>query len=186
MGLADSHAIKGGGHRRLYLAILLVTIAVASAQIAAHYDFGTLFSTHNDGSRTGNGNSGNVSSTNSNSIKVSTLFNYGNGTARWVNNSRIPMGWNFYDLTVHLTNGNVESTYYPSYREHFVSGINGIRENGSFYWHLWAFCNKDDAWALTIVGADDIVLSNNQVLSWYYASSDSPPIPAMKTVALCS
>jgi len=185
-GLTTLDGVKGGGHKRLYIAILLVTITVASVQIAAHYNFARLFSSHTDVSGTGNGNSGNVSSTNGNLIKVSTLFNYVNGTARWVNNSRVPIGWNFYDLTLHLANGNVESTYYPGMGEHFVHAINGVKENGSFYWHLWSFCNKDNAWTFSIVGADDIVLSNNQVLSWYYASSETPPVVGMKTVVLCS
>ncbi len=195
-----------GGARRLYLVVMLIAIVVVSIQLAAFYNLERFFSPNSgtsrvsgdqggSGSGSGSGNgSGNGSGTNStrirstNYVEVDTFINYGNSTAKWFNDSTVPPGWNFYNLTIFLANGNVEATWYPIFQEHLINAINGVKSDTNFYWSLWTFCQKDQAWALSNVGADDITLSNDQRLAWYFISytGSGPPVPGEKTVTLCS
>lgn len=176
-------------HRRLYLAIFLVAISLVSIQLGAYYDLERFFlpnntASQNTGSHGSNG-SGNQSA-NANVFTVNTLLNFGNGTSKWFNDTHVPLGWNFYDLTVYVANGNVESTWSSDYHSHFIIGIDGIGSSGANYWALWQFCNNDRAWLYSYVGADEIALSNNQTLAWYFESDPHPPpIPGAKTVLMC-
>lgn len=132
--------------------------------------------------------------TNESYVTVSTLINYGNGTSRWYNETKVPSGWDFYDLTVFLANCNVEARYYgPPLNEHYVTGINGVRNGAQFFWTLWVYCQKDRAWAVSPVGADLIKLSSGAVVAWYYQKLPStdystwqPPVAAAKKVAACT
>ena len=183
---------KPHAHRRLYLAIFLVAISLVSIQLGAYYDLEKFFlpnntASQNTGSHGGNG-SGNQSG-NSNVITVNTLLNFGNGTSKWFNDTRVPLGWNFYNLTVYVANGNVESTWDPGLKEHFITGIDGVPHAGSYggnYWALWQFCNNNQAWLYSNVGADEITLSNNQTVAWYFELAEAPPIPGAITVLMCS
>ncbi len=173
-----------GRARKLYLVVLLTVIVVVSVQLAAYYNFERFFSPNSGTSR----GSGNRSGTNITYIEVDTFINYGNNTANWSNDSKVPLGWNFFNLTLFLAKGNVNATWYPSFKEHFINAINGVTADSSHYWSLWVFCRKDQAWALSVVGADDIALSNNQGLAWYLISytGNGPPVPGEKTVPACS
>jgi hypothetical protein len=176
----------------LYLAILLIAISLVSVQVGAYYDLERLFlsnntSTQNTGSHARNG-SGNHTG-NASVISVNTLLNFGNGTSKWFNDTRIPLGWNLYNLTVYVTNDNVESIWDPGFKEHFITGIDGVPRSGSNsfdYWALWQFCNNDRAWLYSNVGADEITLSNNQIVAWYFELAEAPPVPGAKTVLMCS
>lgn len=184
----DPATPSASGHRRLYFAILLVAIIIVSVQVVAYFNFERFFLPSNNANLGSGSHDGNGSNANTHVIEVNTLFNYGNHTSRWFNDTHVPVGWNFYNLTVFLANGNVESTYYPSFQEHYIDAINGIRNDNSFYWHLWLFCNKDQAWAFSSVGADNIGLSNDKTVAWYYASYNdgSPPVSGAQTVIACS
>jgi hypothetical protein len=176
----------------LYLAILLIAISLVSIQVAAYYDLERLFlsnngATQNTGSHGGNGAANTTGNTNV--IAVNTLLNFGNTTSKWFNESRVPVGWNFYNLTMRVADGNVDSTYYPPpLNEHYVNAIDGVRQDGSSFWHLWQFCKNDQAWSYSNVGADQIILSNGQTVAWYFDSYNSrgPPVSGSGTVVTCS
>ncbi len=129
----------------------------------------------------------NSNSSGTNLITVNTLINYGNGTAVWYNRTDVPADWNFYQLTLGLTSCNVEARFYgPPLNEHYVTGINGVVNQGKTYWTLWMFCQNQDGWAVAPVGADRIVPGNGQTLAWSYEVPYQPPIPEAKKVGLCS
>jgi hypothetical protein len=180
------------GYRRLYFAILLIAISLISIQVGAYYDLERFFlssnsAAQNTGSHGSNGSGNNTD--NQNTIAVNTLLNFGNGTSKWFNESRVPIRWNFYNLTISVTNGNVDSTYYGGLlNEHYINAIDGVRQDSSSFWHLWQYCNKDSAWSYSNVGADQIRLVDNQTLAWYFDSFNSygPPVPGSPTVINCS
>ncbi len=186
------------GHRRFYVALTLLAIVVVAAQAGAYYYFERIYVSSSgaghgssSGNRNGSGNSG--SGSGPNSLVVYTLINYGNGTSRWYNRTDVPIGWDFYQLTVFLANGNVVASYYGyPLNEHYVTGINSVSNRAPYYWTLWVYCQNNLAWSVSNVGADLIRLHNNLTLSWYYqvASSDQstwqPPVPGSATISQCS
>lgn len=180
-----------------YLVLLLVAATIISVQAGAYYYFQTFYSGANDGSTSSVSPSvpcNGVLPETIESVTVSTLINYGNGTNKWYNETGVPATWNFYEFTLFLAGCNVEAQYYGiPLNEHFVTGINGVRNNPPFYWTLWVYCQKDNAWSVSRVGADLIKMVGNPILAWYYQRLQSdnsynrqPPVPETKTVVQCS
>jgi hypothetical protein len=157
------------------MAILLIAITVIAIQVGAYYDLERLFLS-NKGVAQHNGSHG---------ITVNTLLNFGNGTSIWFNESSVPVGWNFYNLTLYIANGNVVSTWDADFHEHYITGIDGTVSGGNsgYYWALWQFCNNDRAWLYSSLGADDITLSNNQTMAWRWSDqTNPPPVAGARTV----
>ena len=185
------------------MALTLLFIVVVAVQAGAYYYFERIYAgSSGDGqgssagnhNGSGNGGSGNRGSgTGPNYLVVYTLINYGNGTGRWYNRTDVPVGWDFYQLTVFLANGNVVAPYYGyPLNEHYVTGINGVINSAPYYWTLWVFCQNNAAWSVSNVGADLIRLHNNLTLAWYYqiASGDQstwqPPVLGSAKISQCS
>ncbi len=180
----QSESTAPSRHRKLFIAILLIAISLVAIQVAAYYDLERLFLANDDATQnTGSHNS------NANVIAVNALLNFGNGTSKWFNDSRVPVGWNFYNLTMYIANGKVESAYYASpLNEHYINAIDGVRQDGSSFWHLWQFCSKDQAWSYSNIGADGIILSNGQTVAWYFDSYNDygPPVSGSRTIVTCT
>jgi hypothetical protein len=124
-------------------------------------------------------------------LTVATLINYGNGTSRWYNQTRVPSQWNFYQLTNSIA--RVEATYYPTVNEHLITAIDGVRSTIQSYWTLWVFCQPSKAWTASKVGADLLKLTDGKVLGWSYQTPRStdpstwqPPEPGAPVVTDCS
>ena len=169
-----------------YLVLGLIAALLVAAQVGAYYylqrSYGGTLSTSSAQCGPSNG-----SSAGTNVVETNTLINYGNGTLRWYNETNIPATWNFYQLTLHLANGNVkEQCYGTPYNEHYVTGINNVNNQNPFYWTVWIFCQSQNAWATSPVGADRIRLSNGQTLAWAYEVPYQAPLPGAGTIAFCS
>jgi len=104
---------------------------------------------------------------------ISILIKYDNGTRKWFNNTRIPIGWSLFNATI-LTNGRVDYDVYPMMGV-FVKGINGVSSHDSYYWmwYKWDSVKKD--WVLGETGCDYYFLKNGDVLAWYLVDTSSWP-----------
>lgn len=105
-------------------------------------------------------------------LRNSILFDFGNGTSRWFNDTAIDAGWNLYIETVVLNNGHVDAQWYPQYGEHLVNGIAGISNTGTKYWFLWSY-NKTAGWQTSQVGADSVLVTSGSVYGWTYCAEDT-------------
>ncbi len=171
------------------LAILLTGIGLLAFQTGAYYEFGKLFAGTTSVNDSGNHVPSNNSTQNSAKIEVNTIFNYGNGTIRWSNGTKVPKTWNFYNLTLLLTDGNVHSAVFTfaGMTEHQILGLNNVEQNSTYYWSLWKFCPGHNAWTLTPVGADAVALSSNGIYGWYYQEQDGTqyaPVPGAPTITV--
>lgn len=101
----------------------------------------------------------------------SFLFDFGNGTRRWYNDTAIDAGWNVYIETVVLTDGQVNAQWYPQFGAHLISGISGVSNTNTKYWFLWSY-NKTAAWQTSQVGADAILVASGSVYAWTYCGAD--------------
>lgn len=171
----------------LFLILGVASLAIVSFQTGAYL---IQFSGNNPGSQIRCDQSTN--SIGAGRISSSLLINYGNGTLHWYNQTIVPVTWNAYTLTTCVANGNVQAEFYgPPLNEHFVQGINGLVEHGSFSWVLWRLCTNENAWSESKVGADLIQLSNGQVLAWMFEIPSNgnlppPPVPGSKAIGYCS
>lgn len=105
-------------------------------------------------------------------LRNSMLFDYGNGTHRWYNDTAIDAGWNLYVETVVLNRGNLNAQWYPQYGEHLVNGIAGISNTATKDWFLWSY-NKTAGWQSSQVGADGILVTSGSVYGWTFCKADS-------------
>ena len=178
------------GHKAFYITLLLIATVIVVVQAGAYYFFEKTYS-----SPSGDACSTITSLTNSSTlITAETLINYGNGTSKWFNRTDVPSNWNFYTLTMALVNNNVQAQFYgwPTC-EHFVTGIDDVRNNSQSYWTLWVVCQKDNAWTVPAVGADLLGLTTYHTLAWYYQpihsqdqSTWNAPVAGAKKIGSCS
>jgi hypothetical protein len=103
------------------------------------------------------------------SYSTFVLIDYGNGTKMWYNDTRVGVGWNLYNVTLAVTNGNVNATC-CEFGSHFVTGINGLQGNKNEYWSLWTY-NSTALWQMAQVGADEITVQNKTVFGWIYCGT---------------
>ena len=99
------------------------------------------------------------------------LFDFGNGTKIWYNNTSIQPGWNLYIASLVLTRGNMNATYYPSYGEHYVFGIDGTLSTQTNYWFIWTFGNS--TWTVDNTGADLVPVYNDSVMAWSFCGENA-------------
>lgn len=164
------------------LTMLLIAVGIVGFEAGAYREFQELFlgksapshnATHNNSSTT--------------DITVNTIFNYGNNTSLWFNHTTVSKGLNFYNLTLRLALGRIDALYSSEYSEHQILGINGVEQNATHYWSIWKFCTAYHGWALTPVGADEIMLSNNGIYGWYYqkqTGTQYPPVAGANAVTV--
>lgn len=155
-----------------YLGLAAIIVVVITAQVGAFYQLQNLFG----------------AAPSQNPLTVSTLINYGNGTSRWHNKTGVTAGWNFYQLTATIAKTEASASSSVS-GQHFVYGLDGVKNYGAFFWSIWIFCQKDNAWADSQVGADLIRLRDGDILAWFFQVNDAswdPPVAGAAKVAACT
>ena len=105
--------------------------------------------------------------------KNDVLFDFGNGTRVWYNDTAVQPGWNFYVESVVLTKGGLAAQWYPAYQEHFISGIAGITNDPgqNLAWFVWVR-NSTSGWQTASVGIDQIPVFNGSLFAWTYCKYD--------------
>jgi hypothetical protein len=103
--------------------------------------------------------------------RVSMLVDYGNGTARWYNDSATQPGWNAYVATLVLLDGNLQATWYPQFGEHFVTGVNGVNQTAAKSWFIWDFTGGK--WIPSSSGSDYLPVDNGTTFAWKLCGYDA-------------
>ena len=111
-------------------------------------------------------------------IKVSMLIQVDENNARWFRDVEVPKGTDGYELTEKVTEGDLKSTYYASFRSHFVEGLLGTDNSGSKYWIASVWSESQSNWEPLPVGADLYSLKEGHVLAWYYSGQEGSVPPA--------
>ena len=107
-----------------------------------------------------------------NPLSVSLCLSYGNGTAVWYNNTLLPAGSNFKELTEAVA--YVNATWWSDYQAFFIDGINGVWSSSPTYW-MWIYWDAgSQQWAFGPCGADRWLLSDGEILKWGYGVPDYP------------
>jgi hypothetical protein len=147
-----------------YLSLLLIALTVAGVQLVSYYSLQRL-------------DTGVTSS--KNCLDVCVLIDYGNGTNRWYNETNVAAGSNLYNFTISVA--KVDASYSPQFNEHYVTGIDGVRDADPYFWTLWIYNQNKTAWTISFVGADLIKLGEGYIIAWFYQNISSgrckPPGP---------
>jgi hypothetical protein len=117
--------------------------------------------------------------------EVDMRVDFGNGTARWFNNTAVQPGWDGYVITLVLVGGKVQASWYPPGYfgpgvpgEHFVIGIDGVNQTSSKSWFVWT--NQANGWAVAPTGADGIDVRNGTMIAWTLCGYDTSFNPTCK------
>ena len=95
---------------------------------------------------------------------VNTKLDYGNGTVKWFNSTRVPLNATL--LTVSKININIK--YSVSDLGAFITSINGISGDAHHYW-AWSYYDQTQRnWVLGPVGSDKWVLHDGDSVAWTY------------------
>ena len=108
---------------------------------------------------------------------TSIVIDFGNGTRQWYNGTAVQPGWNVYLVTVLVTRGHLNDSWYPQYGEHLVNGIEGLQNSGKAAWFLFSY-NSTSRWQPASLGADEVLASNGTVFGWGYCGVTSSYSPA--------
>ena len=108
--------------------------------------------------------------------KIDFLINFGNGTKIWYNETLVPIGLDLLNLTLRITERDVEFTggEYGS----FVNSIKGVGANSSaksLGWLWWHYGTYREGWTLGQVGANQYILSDRDIVAWYYQDTSKYP-----------
>jgi len=106
--------------------------------------------------------------------KVSTLsvniaIDYGNGSTKWFNQTKVPAVYTLFELTQKIA--TIEYSYYSMGPGHvFVDSVNNRNGTLTSYW-LWYYWNENDkSWVFGPVGCDAWLLQNGGIYEWEYSS----------------
>lgn len=109
---------------------------------------------------------------------INLQMNYGNGTKVWLNNTRIPIGFNLLNETLLVTNGRMKTTYYPQYQAYYINSINGVGGDPakpSWAWITWHYNEQTGKWETYEAGADRVYPKNGDIIAWYYEDTSNYP-----------
>ncbi len=108
---------------------------------------------------------------------VSMLIEAGPGNARWFRDVEVPQGYDAYQLTAQVTEGELEATWYPSLRSHFVESIIGVVNEGAYFWTIFLWDEFDEEWSPLPVGSDWFSVKDGHTLAWSYVDTTQQPSP---------
>jgi hypothetical protein len=96
-------------------------------------------------------------------IQIDILIDYGNETYVWYNDTRIAIRESLLNATSTVTIVDKSSSEFGD----FVNTINGVGGEANKFW-IWSY--YDEGWQPGMVGADQWIMQNGDIVSWTYSS----------------
>ncbi|MCS7103050.1 MAG: DUF4430 domain-containing protein [Candidatus Korarchaeum sp.] len=104
-------------------------------------------------------------------LRVNIGIKYKNGTVEWHNSTAVSSGSTLLDATRKVA--VVNHTEYPGMGS-FVNSINGVKNEHPYYW-MWWYWDKSMGWILGPIAADKYLLSDGEVVIWFYEDTSQYP-----------
>ena len=102
-------------------------------------------------------------------LSVNIAFDYGNGTAKWFNGTRVPAGYTLFDLTQAISTIKY-SSWGTGPGQIFIDSINGKSSTRNSYWLWYYWDSSGKSWTWGPVGCDAWLLQNGGIYEWKYQS----------------
>ncbi len=99
-------------------------------------------------------------------MRVSLRLDFGNGTVRWFNGTRVPLN----STVLTATKLTVPTDYSESDLGAFVTVISGLSGDAHHYWGWSYWDTTSGSWVMGPVGSDSWVLHDGDMFSWAYTS----------------
>ena len=110
-------------------------------------------------------------------VQVSIAICYGD-RIEWFNNTKVKVGSTLLDVTLKVA--EVNYTVYPGMGA-FVNSINNVENKHPYYW-MWWFWTDYEGWVEGPVAADKYVVSDGEILCWFYEDTSKTPLPKPPSV----
>jgi hypothetical protein len=112
-------------------------------------------------------------------ITASVLVEVSDGDARWFRDVEVPKGTDGYEFLEAAVEGDLVADWYPEFRAHFVSEIDGVAAEGSAFWGFFLWSESTSAWEPATIGADLLSVKQNHIMAWALVEydPDTPQIP---------
>ncbi len=158
------------------MSLLILAALVLGVGWAGAYYFGPSFFKSSNGpdSKTSPSH-GNETTVPGENVRV--LVDFGNRTRLWFN-ATVPHGWNYYNVTYKVTEGDMSATWfgYPiqSYFIYKILGF-GCDPNQlacSGYWNLWVWNETGHCWNYSDEGVDLLQVSKVTTVAWHFSNYD--------------
>ena len=117
------------------------------------------------------GDSADSTSTPVSTIQATLLVHVNEDDERWFRDVDVPKGTDAYELTELVMEGDLESTWYPAYRAHFVDSIVGVENSSPHFWLIYQWSESEATWEPLPVGADRFSVKEGDALAWAYADT---------------
>ena len=99
-------------------------------------------------------------------ILVNIKIDYGNGTAKWFNGTRVPLEASLLSATKTIAVVEYSTSEFGA----FVTKINGVEGDAKHFWG-WSFFNPNEGrWEFGPVGSDKWILHDGDSVSWTFTT----------------
>ncbi len=95
---------------------------------------------------------------------VSMKLDYGNGTVRWFNGTRVPLN----STVLTATKLSVLTEYQVSSLGSYVTALDGVNGDAHHYWGWSYWDTTKKSWIMGPVGSDAWALHDGDLYSWTY------------------
>lgn len=97
----------------------------------------------------------------------------------WHKDISVPRGFDAFQLTELVTDGQLTATWYPSMKTHYIESILGLGNSDTNYWMIFLWDESQDAWQPLPVGADWFSLKDGHILAWSYVHMEEEQQPRL-------
>ncbi len=96
-------------------------------------------------------------------IELDIKIDYGNGTTKWYNDTRVGVGESLLNATTQVANVQVSYSSFGA----FVNNINEVGGDPDSWW-LWKYYENE--WMQGPVGANQWIVHDGDIVAWIYTS----------------
>jgi hypothetical protein len=112
-------------------------------------------------------------------ITASVLVEVDDADARWFRDVEVPKGTDGYEFLEAAVEGELVAEWYPEFRSHFITAIDGTAAEGSAFWGFFLWNKGTSGWEPATIGADLLSVKQDHIMAWALVEydPDNPQIP---------
>jgi hypothetical protein len=112
-------------------------------------------------------------------ITASILIEPNADDPRWLRDVIVAKGTDGYELLEAAVDGDLVAQWFPEFRSHFVTEIQGIAPEGFAFWGVFLWNEGTEGWEPLPFGADLLSVKQGHVMGWALVEfdPDNPRVP---------